>query len=322
MKKIKKLSVVIVALAVCMLFGSVVWAETGGTTPTLTATFENATIETSDDAQTVTLTVGWTSAVEITGLQAFFNLPEDWEVTAVENTTLVFTEDNWNTIKNSENPNILWLDLNAANQSTATVAVLTIKVPANIAVGTYEVGLADIETMVGSGTEPNMSFSPAPYGGDVTATLTVTEKQPEVTNISVVAKGTISYTVSGQVVTVTHTAACKVGYWDATNSKYVAISAVATGDGSYSFTAPDGVTEVLLVVKGDVTGEGTINSADTMNITRSLLPTTHAASQALTAVAIFAADVTGEGTINSADTMNITRSLLPATHAAYSVLAW
>ena len=86
-----------------------------------------------------------------------------------------------------------------------------------------------------------------------------------VTDITVVYKGAAlanAFTVEGNVVTVTFSIACKVGYWSEADGKYIAIPAVANPDGSYSFTAPEGVTEVLLVVKGDVNGDGIIASKD------------------------------------------------------------
>jgi len=124
-------------------------------------------------------------------------------------------------------------------------------------------------------------------------------------DINVIVKGNITYSVSGQVVTVTHSIPCKVGYWDAASSKYVAIKNPVSADGSYSFTAPDGVTEVLLVVKGDVTGEGLLNAGDTGKLNAYILK-----RGSLTAEAMFAAEVTGEGLINAGDTGKINSTIL------------
>ena len=106
-----------------------------------------------------------------------------------------------------------------------------------------------------------------------------------VTNISVTYKGNAlasAYTVEGNVVTVTHTVACKVGYWDATAGKYVAIAATHVEGNTYTFTAPEGVTEVLLVVKGDVNGNGSVNVLDKNTLGKSILPKANANYQALT----------------------------------------
>lgn len=129
-------------------------------------------------------------------------------------------------------------------------------------------------------------------------TLTVTTT---LRPVSVVAKGAIAYSVEGQVVTVTHSIACKVGYWSEADGKYIALTAVPNDDGSYSFTAPEGVTEVLLVVKGDVTGDGSLLTNDVSRLNASILKKT-----TLTAEAAFAGDVTGDGSLltNDASRMN------------------
>lgn len=156
-------------------------------------------------------------------------------------------------------------------------------------------------------------------------TITVTAAEaPQ--NVSVVYKGSAlasAYTVSGQVVTVTHTAACKVGYWSETDGKYIAISAVANTDGSYSFTAPDGVTEVLLVVKGDVNGNGSVNALDKNNIGKSLLDKSNTKYKPLEeAWQIFAADVNGNGSVNALDKNNVGKSLLDKSNDKYKALSW
>ena len=115
-----------------------------------------------------------------------------------------------------------------------------------------------------------------------------------VTNVTVVAKGAITHTVEGQVVTVTHTAACKVGYLQ--DGKYVAITATHVEGNTYTFTAPEGVTEVLLVVKGDVTGDGRINVQDKTQVNAAAFR-----QLTLSAIATFAGDVTGDGRINVQD---------------------
>ena len=167
------------------------------------------------------------------------------------------------------------------------------------------------------------------YNGDtkfdfttpITGDITLTAKFEDATsNITVNCIGDIDYIVSGNVVTVDHEVACKVGYLDGT--AYKAITAVANGDGTYSFTAPAGVTEVLLVVKGDVSGDTNVNVADKMAVERSLLLTSHPAYQALTEIQKFAANMDSTEVINMADKMTIERSLLLTTHPAYQALTW
>ena len=119
-----------------------------------------------------------------------------------------------------------------------------------------------------------------------------------------------SYSVNGQTVTVTYDKPCKVGYLGS-DGKYVAISAVASGS-SYAFTAPDGVTKVILVIKGDVNGDGEIKKSDITRLNAAFLGKTSA-----TAVQQFAGDIVEDGGIKKSD---ITR--LNATFLGKTALTW
>jgi hypothetical protein len=154
-------------------------------------------------------------------------------------------------------------------------------------------------------------------------TDTVPELKPEdavTTSLTVNCIGDIDYTVSGNVVTVDHEVACKVGYLS--GGSYVAITATANGDGTYSFTAPAGVTEVLLVVKGDANGDANVNIVDKMTVAKSLLLTTHPAYQALNSIQAFACNMDNVPAVNMVDKMTIAKSLLLPTHPAYQVIKW
>jgi hypothetical protein len=132
-----------------------------------------------------------------------------------------------------------------------------------------------------------------------------------------------AYTVDGNVVTVTHTAACKVGYWDATAGKYVAIAATHVEGNTYTFTAPEGVTEVLLVVKGDVTGEGTLNVLDRVRISKALLAKNNANYEAITeAWQVFAANVNDDANFNVLDRVRLSKALLAKNNANYDPFVW
>ena len=149
------------------------------------------------------------------------------------------------------------------------------------------------------------------YTGDIYckecgALLAMGEEIAAVSNVSVRAVGNISYSVSGRIVTVSHTLACKLGYLS--NGGYIAIPAVFNGDGSYSFVVPENVTEVLLVVKGDVNGDGKISSSDYSRLNAVLLKKT-----TLTAEANFAADCNVDGKISSSDYSRLNAVLLQKT---------
>jgi len=140
------------------------------------------------------------------------------------------------------------------------------------------------------------------------------------TGITVDVYGEIDYTVNGHTVTVNHQAACKVGYLS--GDQYVAIEAVKNADGTYNFTAPDGVDRVVLVAKGDLNEDSVVNLADKLLVARSLLLESHAAYQALTSIQMFAVDINEDGLVNLADKLLIARSLLLETHNAYQTLSW
>ena len=141
-------------------------------------------------------------------------------------------------------------------------------------------------------------------------------------DIAVIKKGEIDCTVSGNVVTVTSDVPCKVGYWDEAAGKYVAIAAEANDDGSYSFTAPKGVVEVLVVVKGDANSNGGINVVDITTLARSLLTENNVNYAALEAWQQFAADVNCDGSINVRDITALAKSQLSETNDNYEALTW
>ena len=160
------------------------------------------------------------------------------------------------------------------------------------------------------------------YTGDISGD-TVTVEAAAVTGVRVTAYPeslASSYSVNGQTVTVTYDKPCKVGYLGS-DGKYVAISAVASGS-SYAFTAPDGVTEVVLVIKGDVDKNDSVGSSDKSVLARSLLPSTHKFYKELGVVESFALDLDDNGVIGSSDKSLLARSMLPSTHRFYKALTW
>ena len=71
-------------------------------------------------------------------------------------------------------------------------------------------------------------------------------------------------------------------------------------DGTYSFTVPNNVSEVVIVIKGDVTDNNVIDSTDYMRI-KSYFLGTHTLSE----LALFTADVNDDGRIDSTDYIQI-----------------
>ena len=125
------------------------------------------------------------------------------------------------------------------------------------------------------------------------------------TCVAVVVKGNASYTVSGQIVTVTCDLPCAVGYLDGDHQKYVAISAIQNQDGSHSFTAPDGVAEVLIVIMGNTNGDNRVSVSDIAALNAHLQE-----KKCLEKEALFAADVNNDGKLDENDMMVLSSVLL------------
>ncbi len=131
-------------------------------------------------------------------------------------------------------------------------------------------------------------------GGDVTI-------KAKVDCVKVADYANVGYAVSGQVVTVSSDKACKVGY--ISEGAYTEIDAVDNGDGSYSFTAPEGVDEVILVIKGDANLDRRVTAADIARVNAGILGKT-----TLTSVEIFAGDVDGNGTLTVSEDIETIKS--------------
>lgn len=93
-------------------------------------------------------------------------------------------------------------------------------------------------------------------------------------------------------------------------------------EGSYSFAVPDGVEEVLLVVIGDVDGNGLLEEADNDLLAMGLLPSNYTDYVELTDVQRFAADVNCNSKLNAADRLLIARAVLPEGCADHASFVW
>ena len=98
---------------------------------------------------------------------------------------------------------------------------------------------------------------------------------------------------------------------------YTKLAAANSGE-THSFTAAlaEG-DEIIVRLKGDVNGDGIVNTADAMLVSRACLSETHGAYQALDALSTCAV-----GAPSTAVTMQIARSCLSTTHGAYQAMTW
>ncbi|MBR3692607.1 MAG: dockerin type I repeat-containing protein, partial [Clostridia bacterium] len=88
--------------------------------------------------------------------------------------------------------------------------------------------------------------------------------------------------------------ACRLGYL--VGSAYVSVTPVLV-DGKYLYTVPEGVTEVVLVVKGDVNLDGDVSAEDLTALARQVAKIETLSDPA----AIFAADVTANYDLSAED---------------------
>ncbi len=177
------------------------------------------------------------------------------------------------------------------------IATITFKVKKDADLGTLSLYLYESSAkVVGEDVEDNYHVS----SDDTTEVKTVEIVEPSEQTLDVTAIGGTtnkpSYTVNGQTVTVTHNLACKVGY-EGTDGKYVAINASVNANGGYDFTVPDGVSKVVVVVKGDVNGDGKVTMADSTIIKNIYLGNI----KNLSVVQLFASNVNADNKITMAD---------------------
>lgn len=162
MKKLKKLSVAIVALAMCALLGISVWAA-NILDVSYTATLDNANLCVTDAVQEATMTVKVSSKVDMDSFTAQLIVPEGLTVKEVKFGDLT------NAIYDETENMIIWWSTSADDVNNDILAVVTVEVPAN-AEGTYEIGfeIIDISSDYGYAWET---------GDTVSATLTVADHE-------------------------------------------------------------------------------------------------------------------------------------------------
>jgi len=122
----------------------------------------------------------------------------------------------------------------------------------------------------------------------------------------------VSVQISGNTLTVTYSKPCKVGYWDETAKKYVAVPAKNVGTNSYSFELPEGTIKAAVVMTGDCTGDGKIALLDAVKTLafyqKRVTPTDEL---------FFAADVDNNGKIALLDYVKVLR-----VYQGYITFSW
>lgn len=139
---------------------------------------------------------------------------------------------------------------------------------------------------------------------------------PTTYSIEAVGKdeNTPQYTLSGTDLTVTYSAACAVGYSTDNGQTYTHIKA-SSGNGNsyvYDLSAVPANAQIIVVVKGDVSGDGKVKSNDV-----STVKAVNLGKATVGGKAFLAADVSGDGKIKSNDV-----STVKAVNLGKTTLAW
>lgn len=284
MNRSKKIISLLISMVLCALLPTFVWAvDSDGIE--YSATIETPEITVSEEAQTVVITVKTDEIISYDGFEGRITLPsnnfvvESIETADKDAVSVLYNPANGKFLTDSDGAEIIESD---------TLLKITLTVPAGASEGAYAtiIWFDELTSDYGEVFANNIT---------VTATFSIIE---EVTDIVVNSIGVseydaendIGYYVEGNIVTVKYSSTCRVGVWNETSNAYEAITAVANEDDSYSYTVPEGVSEVLLVVVGDVTGDGKCLGNDCARLNAAILGKT-----TLTAEALFAGDVVNDG---------------------------
>ena len=119
-------------------------------------------------------------------------------------------------------------------------------------------------------------------------------------------------------------AACVVLWTDDNGATYTKLTATENPAGGYNFdlTGVPANAVIKIAIKGDIDGNGQVNSLDASRIARSLLPEGHNLLVKLDTLSQTLADIDGNDTVNLLDSSAISRSILPSTNNLYRALSW
>lgn len=128
--------------------------------------------------------------------------------------------------------------------------------------------------------------------------------------------GEIDYTVSSNAITVVNEKTCRVGYLS--DGKYIAVAATANGNSGYDFIIPDEATEVILIIAGDISGDGVLDYNDKELYESAIMSD----DSSLSPEQFFAADVNVDDEIDIIDIILIAKSMLDKEHNFYKGIEW
>ena len=143
MRKIKLLSVAIIALALIAMFSILIFAA-GSDTVTCSTRLDKPAV-CGDKEDVVTLTIGIDKAdYVVQSIEFAVIVPEGWTVVSATNEALTFDSG----INEKGQPLYNWFDLeNATGVAIDYVAKVAVKVPAGIATGEYKIAISEVEVL-------------------------------------------------------------------------------------------------------------------------------------------------------------------------------
>jgi len=136
----KKLSVVL--LAVVMLLTVCMTSVSAAGAPKMKAALSSAELTKSAKEQTVSLTVSVDAATDMAAFNFSVTLPNGFKVTKVASADSNIDASDLVKYSNLNNGYISWVSADCENYNVTKLAVLTISVPANTAVGEYTISIS------------------------------------------------------------------------------------------------------------------------------------------------------------------------------------
>jgi len=140
MNKIKKLGIVLVALAMCVMLGVTGWAANS---VSYSVVPEQATVCVSEDMQRVTVTLKASEEIAITSMYLEVIIPDGWSInTVMGSETVLIDENNYNTDTGKDL--IVWYESEAGNKTTTDLLTIIYDVPSGVT-GSFNLGVTDLE---------------------------------------------------------------------------------------------------------------------------------------------------------------------------------
>lgn len=132
-----------------------------------------------------------------------------------------------------------------------------------------------------------------------------------------------STTTTESTLSVSCSEACVVLLSTNNGATYSKVKGTKINNNTYNFSIGTSANrKVMVVLKGDVNSNGSVNIADAVLINRSRVSTTSSLYRALSYIEGIIADINENGSVNIADSVLISRSRLSTTSSLYLKLEW